>query len=257
MVPTAEQGVADFEVLFGHCAEITASLELDQVVRATLSSTSRLLPSDQVVICLVRNGRIEVLAADPPVSGESKRNGLPVGSGLVGRAVAERTPVYSPDLTEDPRLEETKGRWGGRDRSVVAVPLAVGNEVIGSIQAISEDVDAFSEQDRARLLALAPAVATAMRNALVLEHERESWMHRRKLDEQKTAFMQLAARGLEGPLAEMDELVRKLGQVPREETTEIADLLLDRCRRLARQIEEVLDLSLRNSSEIVLPVDQH
>lgn len=256
MVPTVEQGpTADFEVLFEHCAEITASLELEEVVRATLSSTSRLLPSDQVVLSLVENGKVEVLAADPPVAPGVKRNGLPVGTGLVGRAVAERTPVYSPDLREDPRVDETRGRWGPADRSVIAVPLALGNEIIGSLHAISEEVDAFSEQHRARLLALAPAVATAMRNALVLERERESWMHRRKLDEQKTAFMQLAARGLERPLAEVDDLVRRLGRVRPDEGAEIADLLLDRCRRLADQIEEVLDLSLKDSSEIVLPVN--
>lgn len=257
MIPITDQGpTADFEVLFAHCAEITAALELKEVVRATLSSTSRLLTCDQIVISLVQNGRVEVLAADPPVATEIKQNGLPVGSGLVGRAVAERTPVYSPDLTQDPRAEETMHRWGRNDRSVLAVPLALGNEIIGSLHAISKTVDAFSERDRARLLALAPAVATAMRNALVLERERETWSHHRELDEQKTAFMQLATRALEDPLNEVDALVRRLGEIPPAQSAEVAETLLECCRRLAYQIEEVLELSLKESSEIVLPADK-
>lgn len=247
---------ADFEVLFAHCAEITAALELEEVVQATLSSTSRLLTCDQIVISLVHDGRIEVLAADPPVAVGIKRSGLPVGSGLVGRAVDERTTIYSPDLTEDPRAAETRGRWGEDDRSVLAVPLALGNEIIGALHAISKEVDAFSERDRARLLALAPAVATAMRNALVLERERETWAHHRKLDEQKTAFMQLATRALQHPLDEVDALVRRIGDIPPGQGAEAAEALLERCRRLAHQIEEVLELSLKDSSEILLPSEQ-
>jgi len=245
----------DFEVLFEHCAAITACLELNDVVNATLDSTAQLLVCDQVVLSLVKDERIAVLAARPAVAAEIVERGLPVGSGLVGRAVAERTPVYSPDLTSDPRAEETQNRWGERDRSVVAVPLALGGRVIGALHAISTQVDAFSEQDRARLLALAPAVATAMRNALVLERERESWNHQRKLDEQKSAFMQLAARGLEGPLGEIDGLVQRLQEAAAGEKDEIAGVLLDRTRRLATLIEDILDLSLKDSREILLPAE--
>jgi transcriptional regulator with GAF, ATPase, and Fis domain len=248
-----ERAAADFEALFEHCAAITASLELDEVVNATLASTKQLLVCDQVVLSLLEDDMIKVLAADPPVSAEIKERGLPAGSGLVGRAVAERAPVYAADLTKDPRAEATRHRWGSNDRSVIAVPLALGTQIVGTLHAISTDVDAFSEQDRARLLALAPAVATAMRNALVLERERESWNHHRRLDEQKTAFMQLAVRGLEDPLAEIETLVHRLNAAEEEEVTHVAELLLDRSHHLVRQIEQVLDLSLKDSSEIVLP----
>src|SRR5688500_12793672 len=101
----------DFEVLFEHCAAITASLELKDVVAATLDAAADLLPSDQVVLTLVQDGLIKVLAADPPVSLEIMENGLAIGLGLVGRAVAERTPIYSPDVSSDPRVVETRGRW--------------------------------------------------------------------------------------------------------------------------------------------------
>ena len=243
---------ADFEALFEHCAAITASLELDEVVEATLASVTQLLDCDQVVLSLLEDNTIKVLAANPPVAKDIEQSGLPAGSGLVGRAVAERAPMYTADLTLDPRVEETRHRWGSEDRSVIAVPLALGSQIIGTLHAISTEVDAFSERDRSRLLALAPAVATAMRNALVLERERESWNHHRKLDEQKTAFMQLAVRGLEGPLAEIEELVHRLNAAPEEETTHVAELLLDRSHRLVRQIERVLELSQKDSSEIVL-----
>ena len=245
-----------FEVLFEHCAAITASLELKDVVSSTLDAAGKLLNSDQIVLTLVEDDQIKVLASDPPVSVEIMETALAVGRGLVGRAVAARTPIYSPDVTTDPRVQETRGRWDTRDRSVVAVPLALGDQMIGALHAISREVDAFSEQDRARMVALAPAVATAMRNALVLQRERESWNHRRRLDEQKSAFMKLAARGLEEPLAEVETLVRQLQRgSPEVDPGEIADQLLDRSRYLAQQIEDILDLSMRESTEIVLPAD--
>jgi GAF domain-containing protein len=243
----------DYEILFEHCAAITASLELNDVVKTTLAAAAELLPADQTVLTIVEDGLIKVLAAEPPVSLAIMESGLAVGRGLVGRAVAERTPVYSPDLATDDRVEQTRQRWDSEDRSVVAVPLALGDQVIGALHAISRQVDAFSEKDRARMVALAPAVATAMRNALVLQRERDSWGHRRTLDQQKSAFMRLAAQGLEQPLMEVEELVRALQGRSGAELNEVAEKLLLRTQRLAHHVEEVLVLALQDSSEIVLP----
>ena len=246
------KGRSDHEAIFRHCVEITSNLEMDRVVGTTLSAVAELLTCDQVVITVVEDGLIKVLAADPPVSLEIMENGLAVGRGLVGRAVAERIPIYSPDLSVDERVEQTRQRWDSEDRSVVAVPLVLGDQVIGALHAISHSVDAFAEGDRARLISLAPAVAIAMRNALVLQKERESWERRRRLDEQKSSFMRLAARGLEQPLDEVSALVDKIGGTEGAELDELADKLLDRSQRLAYLVEEVLALSLRDSSDIVL-----
>lgn len=91
-----------------------------------------------------------------------------------------------------------------------------------------------------------------MRNALVLARERESWEHRRRLDSQKSVFMHLAARGLEEPLRAVSELVQQLKGQPLDVMAETAGLLLGRTQHLAELIEEVLTLSMRDSSEIVL-----
>jgi GAF domain-containing protein len=248
---TDPRATTDFEALFAHCAAITNSLELTDLIKTTLAAAAELLPSDQVVLTIVEDGLIKVLAADPPVSLEIMENGLAIGRGLVGRAVAERTPIYSPDLSVDDRVQQTRKRWDSTDRSVVAVPLALGDQVIGALHAISQRVDAFSEQDRARLIALAPAVAIAMRNSLVLNNERESWAHSRKLDQQKSAFMRLAAQGLRQPLEEVAELVDRIRTRP-EDLEETSHKLLDRTQRLAHQVEEVLELSLKDSADIVL-----
>ncbi|MEA2516961.1 MAG: hypothetical protein QOG16_799 [Actinomycetota bacterium] len=253
MMSSAPGVMPDFEVLFEHCARITASLELADVVTATLVAGHQLLPCDQVVLTVVEDGLIKVLAADPDVSLEIMENGLAIGRGLVGRAVADRVPVYSPDLAVDDRVEHTRQRWDSSDRSVVAVPLVVGEQVVGALHAISRQIDAFSEQHLARLIALGPAVATAMRNALVLRRERESWEHRRKLDLQKSAFMRLAAEGLEEPLAEIADLVERLHGRSGAEVTEVASELLAHCQRLSVLIEEVLVLSLQESSDLAIP----
>jgi transcriptional regulator with GAF, ATPase, and Fis domain len=251
-MPDDRAATTDFEALFEHCAAITASLELNDLIKTTLAAAGELLPSDQVVLTIVEDGLIKVLAADPPVSLEIMENGLAIGRGLVGRAVAERTSIYSPDLSTDDRVEQTRQRWDSNDRSVVAVPLALGDQVIGALHAISQRVDAFSEQDRGRLIALAPAVAIAMRNALVLRSEREAWAHAHRLDHQKSVFMRMAAEGLKQPLNEVAELVGRLqGRAP-DEMGEISHKLLDRAHRLAHQIEEVLALSLKESDEIAL-----
>ena len=246
----------DFEAIFDLCSSITSSIELKEVVAATLSAVRDLLPCDQVVITLVEEGSIKVLAAEPPVSLDIMASGLDVGQGLVGRAVAQCLPIYSPDVSVDARTEETRDRWSTDDRSVVAVPAALGGEVIGALHAISRRVDAFSEQHRARLLAVAPAVAVALRNALAFERERESWEHRRELDAQKAVFLRSAAGGLEQPLADIADLVARVKGLPADETHEVAAELLAKAQQLAVAIEDILKLSLRDSAEITLPKDE-
>ena len=81
---------------------------------------------------------------------------FPVAQGLGGSAVASGETVGVGDVREDPRYLTAFGST----RSEIIVPVlgSVGRKVVGTIDVESEEVDAFSEEDRVALERCAAAV---------------------------------------------------------------------------------------------------
>jgi GAF domain-containing protein len=102
----------------------------------------------------VTDGEIANLAFDGPGAPAYPR--FPVTQGLSGSAVASGETVVVGDVKEDRRYLTAFGST----RSEIIVPvLDRAGKVVGTIDVESEEVDAFSEQDRAALERCATAVA--------------------------------------------------------------------------------------------------
>ncbi len=83
--------------------------------------------------------------------------------GITAWVAREGEATTVPDVREDPRY--VPGMDG--TRSEMAVPLKVGNEILGVIDVESPEVNAFSEDDLTTLSALASYVAIAIKNSLL------------------------------------------------------------------------------------------
>jgi GAF domain-containing protein len=85
------------------------------------------------------------------------------GKGLVGRAAETRQPVLVPDTSQDPNwlpnplLPETKAE--------VAVPIAVGERVLGVLDVQHNIVNGLTERDSQLLQSISGQVAVAVQNA--------------------------------------------------------------------------------------------
>lgn len=96
-----------------------------------------------------------------------RRHKLAVGSAsIIGWVTANRQPRVSPDVTKDPfhyknpDLPET--------RAEMAIPLMIGQRLIGVLDVQSTEVDAFGEADLRAVEAIAGELAFAVENSRLL-----------------------------------------------------------------------------------------
>lgn len=119
----------------------------------------------QIVACGYREGDVHEGThgtAVIPISQEQS---------LVARAARTRKPVIVNDVHNDPGwlpnplLPET--------RAEMAVPMIVGDEVLGVLDVQASHVDAFTEEDANIQLTLAAQIATSYQNALTYSQTKE------------------------------------------------------------------------------------
>lgn len=95
--------------------------------------------------------------------------------GVTGRAVKAGEAQLVGDITEDPEYIE----YDSDTRSELAVPIKLGDEVIGVINVEYSDYNAFDKEDQQALESLAAQAAIAIQNAYLFE---ASQRHTRLLD---------------------------------------------------------------------------
>ena len=133
------------------------------------------------------SGRYAVLRAASSEGGRrmlARGHRLQVGKeGIVGYVTAARQARVALDVGEDavffdnPDLPDT--------RSEVALPLLVGDEVLGALDVQSTDRQAFGEEDVAVLQTLADQIAIAISNTRLVRQVQES------LETERRAYAQL------------------------------------------------------------------
>jgi GAF domain-containing protein/nitrogen-specific signal transduction histidine kinase len=150
---------------------ISARLHLPAVLATISRSVDTLIGSAGCGIGLLNAERnaIEHVAAHGSRTAEWRTLTTPVGIGIIGRAAATGAPIRVEDIRGDARpadaaIDEKEGI-----RAMLAVPLRVGDAVIGVISAYSHEPGYFTSREETLLEAFAEQAAIAIQNARLFE----------------------------------------------------------------------------------------
>jgi len=157
--------------LFELSREVSGVLDLDELLAKIPQLIQRLTPFGVFSVYLLDEKRQELRIAYaegyPEEAAKSVR--LALGQGLVGTVVAEGHSILVNDIRTEPRyIAVAPGAM-----STLVVPLRHKSKVIGALNLLSSELNAFDEDDDAILRVFAASVAQAIANARLFESERD------------------------------------------------------------------------------------
>jgi sigma-B regulation protein RsbU (phosphoserine phosphatase) len=168
-VPAAEL-VEDLQRVQKAAQRISSILDLDQLIEGVVREVIGSFGCIEAGIYLHDEQRRDlVLAGVEGCSLHEKGYRLRVGrDGMVGHVGATGRMHYAPDVRKDPYYIACEPST----RSEVAIPLRVGERLVGVFTTSHPEFDAFSKQQLRLLQALCDHVAVAIHNARRLQTER-------------------------------------------------------------------------------------
>jgi len=163
------------ETLYAISGELSASLDLNQVLQKTLHLISQAIGARHGSIMLLDRLRNVLvfrarLGGDRPLPPEGEVSPFKPGVGVAGWVLEHREPVLVRDVLQDER-------WmpgGAQTRSLMAVPLMIGDELLGVIIISDAEPNKFDEENLRLLIASAQQVSQAIRNAQLYKDVNES-----------------------------------------------------------------------------------
>jgi phosphoserine phosphatase RsbU/P len=166
----ASDVIEDLQRVQKAAQKINSILDLDQLIDSVVSEVMHSFGCVEAGIYLHDEDHRElVLACVEGCADYSKGHRLKVGmDGMVGHVAATGQLHYAPDVRKDPYYL----KCGPATLSEVAIPLIVGERLVGVFTASHPELDAFPRQQLRILQALCDHVAVAIRNAQQLRAER-------------------------------------------------------------------------------------
>ncbi|MCA9935867.1 MAG: GAF domain-containing protein [Ardenticatenaceae bacterium] len=156
------------KVLLRITSELSASLDQDRVLSQALHLVNEAVHASQGVILLIdpETGELmfrSAIGTEMAISHKGLPSGMMRDEGLAGWMIENRSSVIVHDTRKDPRW--VKRPSSEEHRSVLAVPLMTGEEVIGVLMLFHIKPNAFTMQQLDLVEAAAIQVANAISNA--------------------------------------------------------------------------------------------
>ena len=155
--------------------EITrAGLDMERLYVAIHRATARLMPSEAFVIGLLDEQRQEInLPYLIDHSGRMKPRRISRDQGLSGHVIATGKSLRIADMEQVEDIDVIYFGDPEHMRSILAVPLRLGNRVLGVLSAQSYQPHAYTQNDQNMLELLAAHAAIVLENARLFADERE------------------------------------------------------------------------------------
>ena len=231
-----------------------ARLPLEEMLRELLERIRGVLGIDRAVVLLLDEGEnVLVARAAQGCEGDVGENvRVPIGSGLAGRVAAERRPIAVADLDHDEMIISHPIEAG--IRSLLGVPLLVGERMMGVISVGSKSRRAFASTEIELLELAAERIAVAIDGARAYEAEQRARAAAEAANRAKDEFFAMLSHELRTPLGAVLSWAHLLrsGRLDTAGTARAVETIDRNARLQAQLINDLLDVSRITAGKLEL-----
>jgi diguanylate cyclase (GGDEF)-like protein len=157
-------------ILYDASQAVLSTFDLDEVLQRILIIARDYFRLQNVAILLLDKEALE-LRVHSQIGWDEGRDkvSVPVGKGLTGSAAKLKRPIYSPDVSKDPRYVAS----AVNTRSELAIPLMVRDEVVGVLDCQSQNLNHFDKETTDLLTLFSTQASMALQNARLYSLERQ------------------------------------------------------------------------------------
>jgi PAS domain S-box-containing protein len=185
---------------------------------------------------------------DQATQKKAKEFRYPADKGISGRVVKAGKPVIVPDVSQDPDFYSlVDEQLGYETRSLLEIPLRIGDRIIGVLGAINKIEGAFDQTDIDLLNMIGGTVALSVENARVYEELKKAYREVTSLNRAKDRVINHLSHELKTPVAVLSGslklLTEKLAALPEEtwkSTLARARRNLDRIMDIQYEVADIM-----------------
>jgi signal transduction histidine kinase/DNA-binding response OmpR family regulator len=221
--------------------EIAGSLSRDRILDTTVRRIQEAFNFPVVCVGIPDAGRnsshiVAVASTEPRVKSKFP---TPLHGGVTGRAIREKRTVLVPDVTEDPEYITLFPSV----RSMVAIPILSGEDVLAVLSVGSEQRRAFDRGQVITMETLADGVGIILRNAELYQAVERTNARLVELDRMKSELVNIVAHDFRAPLAGVlghAELLEWKPDDPRDRRVEQARAIIQSATHMANLVDKTL-----------------
>lgn len=255
---------------------INSSLDVDEILKKIVKIVADVLDCAMVVF-LFKKGKKLIFGGSYGLKKEQFNNFyISLGSGITGAVAKTGKAEIVNDVAKDfryiPHKRDLKSDTFAPIKSEICVPIKFKGEVIGVINAESDNLNHFSDEDLKLLSALADQAAIAIENAryyekikkfnFVLKQKiekatkqlKDANIELQRLNQIKSDFVSTVSHELRTPLTSIQGYVSLMvdGDASNinSEQKEFLSIVKDESLRLTRLISDLLDISKIEAGKI-------
>jgi signal transduction histidine kinase len=267
LIDTLEERVIartrDLRIAADVSKQITTVLDIDELLREVVRLTAQGFSLyGASIFRLTSDDHSLYMAAGVDSTGQPLQspNLIPLDAepGIVALAARTREAARINDVTQSPLYLSYPSLQNAR--SEVAIPIMLGNRLLGVFDLQSDEVNHFSEDEMRVLHTLAEQIAVAMRNAELYTQEQNSRTEAELANQLKSQFLASMSHELRTPLNSIINFSRFVAQGAvgsiNKKQEELMRMVIESSEHLLSLINDVLDISKIESGLLELLVDQ-
>lgn len=166
-----------------------------------------------------------------------------IGEGVTGTVALSGRPIVVSDVRRFPGYVRADPNM----RSEMAVPMRIGDDLIGVVDVECSEADAFTVQDLGLLTRVADQIALVAHSNRLLSQQRQTMTRLQELDQMKSDFVAITSHELRTPITAIrgfvKTLVRNRERLSGDQLTSFMTIIDRQSARLARLVEDLLFVS--------------